>query len=111
MAAQHILEHSSYMTPDSDGFKCAMKNIVKAHYGRPLNVSKHDIPYADEIRESPRERNCAGSLTSSFDRGSRRDREIVINFLDVTSCFSESLSLSLSSCTYTPRSLLIAIAQ
>ncbi|XP_032684506.1 uncharacterized aarF domain-containing protein kinase 2-like isoform X2 [Odontomachus brunneus] len=39
MAAQYILEHNSYTTPDSDGFKRAMKNIVKAHYGRPLNVS------------------------------------------------------------------------
>ncbi|XP_014489555.1 PREDICTED: uncharacterized aarF domain-containing protein kinase 2-like [Dinoponera quadriceps] len=38
MAAQYILEHSSYTTPDPDGFKRAMKNIVRAYYSRPFNV-------------------------------------------------------------------------
>ncbi|XP_077280544.1 putative aarF domain-containing protein kinase 2 [Temnothorax americanus] len=39
MAAQYILEHSSHMTPDPDGFKCSMKNIVKSHLCNPFNVS------------------------------------------------------------------------
>ncbi|XP_018349868.1 PREDICTED: uncharacterized aarF domain-containing protein kinase 2 isoform X1 [Trachymyrmex septentrionalis] len=39
MAAQYILEHSSHMTPDSDGFKCSIKNIVKSHFSNPFNVS------------------------------------------------------------------------
>lgn len=40
MAAQYILEHSSHMTPDPDGFRRSMKNIVKSHLQNPLNVSK-----------------------------------------------------------------------
>ncbi|XP_018378366.1 PREDICTED: uncharacterized aarF domain-containing protein kinase 2 isoform X2 [Trachymyrmex cornetzi] len=39
MAAQYILEHSSHMTPDPDGFKCSIKNIVKSHFSNPLNVN------------------------------------------------------------------------
>ncbi|XP_018405692.1 PREDICTED: uncharacterized aarF domain-containing protein kinase 2-like [Cyphomyrmex costatus] len=39
MAAQYILEHSSHMTPDPDGFKCSIKNIVKSHFSNPFNVN------------------------------------------------------------------------
>ncbi|XP_026829620.1 uncharacterized aarF domain-containing protein kinase 2 [Ooceraea biroi] len=39
MAAQYILEHSSHMTPDPDGFKRSMKEIVKSHLRNPFNVS------------------------------------------------------------------------
>lgn len=44
MAAQYILEHSSYMTPDPDGFKLSMKNIVKFHLRNPFNVSNLSFP-------------------------------------------------------------------
>ncbi|RLU16975.1 hypothetical protein DMN91_011044 [Ooceraea biroi] len=39
MAAQYILEHSSHMTPDPDGFKRSMKEIVKSHLRNPFNVN------------------------------------------------------------------------
>lgn len=39
MAAQYILEHNSHKTPDQDGFKCSMKNIVESHLCNPFNVS------------------------------------------------------------------------
>ncbi|KAM0729486.1 putative aarF domain-containing protein kinase 2 [Formica fusca] len=39
MAAQYILEHSSYMTPDPDGFRRSMRNIVKFHLRNPFNVN------------------------------------------------------------------------
>ncbi|KAL6447010.1 hypothetical protein ACFW04_001402 [Cataglyphis niger] len=39
MAAQYILEHSSYMTPDPDGFRRSMRNIVKFHLQNPFNVN------------------------------------------------------------------------
>ncbi|XP_011631396.1 uncharacterized aarF domain-containing protein kinase 2-like [Pogonomyrmex barbatus] len=39
MAAQHILEHSSHVTHDPDGFKCSMRNIVKIHLCNPFNVN------------------------------------------------------------------------
>ncbi|CAL1687399.1 unnamed protein product [Lasius platythorax] len=39
MAAQYILEHSSHMTPDPDGFRRSMRNIVKFHLRNPFNVN------------------------------------------------------------------------
>ncbi|KAL0113006.1 hypothetical protein PUN28_012324 [Cardiocondyla obscurior] len=42
MVAQHILDHSSYATPDPDGFKSSIKNIVETHLRnsfRNVNVS------------------------------------------------------------------------
>ncbi|XP_072749446.1 uncharacterized aarF domain-containing protein kinase 2 [Anoplolepis gracilipes] len=39
MAAQYILEHSSYMTPDPDGFKRSLGNIVKFYLRNPLNMN------------------------------------------------------------------------
>lgn len=81
MVAQHILEHSSYMTPDPDGFKCAIKNIVKAHSNKPFNVSKYGI------RESPKKEIALVV---------QHDREIVCNFLDVTLLLRINISLFVS---------------
>ncbi|XP_011685452.1 PREDICTED: uncharacterized aarF domain-containing protein kinase 2-like isoform X2 [Wasmannia auropunctata] len=41
MAARYILEHSSHMTPDPDGFTCSMKNIVKSHLCNPFKRSNY----------------------------------------------------------------------
>ncbi|TGZ53633.1 hypothetical protein DBV15_10433 [Temnothorax longispinosus] len=60
MAAQYILEHSLHMTPDPDGFKCSMKNIVKSHLCNPFNVSNRRYSL-----RSPRDRRDGPSLSQA----------------------------------------------
>lgn len=47
MAAQYILEHSSYMTPDPDGFRRSMRDIVKFHLRNPFNVSNPSFVFPE----------------------------------------------------------------
>lgn len=48
MAAQYILEHSSHVTPDPDGFKRSMKDIVQSHLCDPFNVSNANRIYGTQ---------------------------------------------------------------
>lgn len=53
MAAEYILEHSSRVSPDPDGFKNTMKDIVNSHLRSRINVIlKHFQRHECTMRET-----------------------------------------------------------
>lgn len=101
MAAQYILEHSSHMTPDPDGFKCSMKNIVKSHLCKPFNVSNFNIRYSlRSVRNCLRDVSffairCVFAFTTSQIVARLKLYKSVIKFLGLSASFALLLGIDL----------------